>query len=185
MKIKLDENLPAALAKRLRGLGHDVETVREEGLEGKKDDRIWISAQSEGRFLITQDLDLTLTPLLEPLQEQRIALHEGRHRVRIEDELHRRLGGFDFRACRTEVSSSSTAAAVSESIALNCSKKPGDQSDSCLNSLSRARTISRFRLILRARALRSTASRRGFGMWTLVAMTILVSILWSLQTWAR
>ena len=59
MKIKLDENLPAALATRLRGLGHDVETVREEGLEGKKDDRIWISAQSEGRFLITQDLDFS------------------------------------------------------------------------------------------------------------------------------
>lgn len=59
MKIKLDENLPMALATRLRGLGHDVETVREEGLEGKKDDRIWTSAQSEGRFLITQDLDFS------------------------------------------------------------------------------------------------------------------------------
>jgi len=32
MKIKLDENLPAQLAHNLRALGHDVETVPEEGL---------------------------------------------------------------------------------------------------------------------------------------------------------
>jgi predicted nuclease of predicted toxin-antitoxin system len=56
MKIKLDENLPGRLAARLAVLGHDVQTVREEGLEGHLDETIWEVAQSESRFLITQDL---------------------------------------------------------------------------------------------------------------------------------
>lgn len=59
MKIKLDENLPTALARELRGLGHDVHSVREEGLEGQMDGRIWQAAQGEDRFLITQDLDFS------------------------------------------------------------------------------------------------------------------------------
>lgn len=32
MKIKLDENMPVALAEQLRDLGHDVHTVPEESL---------------------------------------------------------------------------------------------------------------------------------------------------------
>ncbi len=59
MKIKLDENMPARLAKRLGLLGHQVQTVRDEGLEGRLDVTIWDAAQSEGRFLITQDLDFS------------------------------------------------------------------------------------------------------------------------------
>jgi predicted nuclease of predicted toxin-antitoxin system len=37
MKIKLDENLPACLAERLEGLGHDVATPADEGLSGAPD----------------------------------------------------------------------------------------------------------------------------------------------------
>lgn len=59
MKIKLDENLPAALAKELRNLGYDTHTVPDEGLAGYIDPDIWVAAQSEGRFLITQDLDFS------------------------------------------------------------------------------------------------------------------------------
>jgi len=59
LKIKLDENLPTRLARDLRVLAHDVETVREEGLEGRDDETIWEVSQSEGRFLITQDLDFS------------------------------------------------------------------------------------------------------------------------------
>ena len=59
MKIKLDENLPGRLAVRLGVLGHDVHTVRDEGLEGHLDETIWKAAQSDGRFLITQDLDFS------------------------------------------------------------------------------------------------------------------------------
>lgn len=59
MKIKLDENMPAALADSLRVLGHDVLTVPDEGLSGYADPDIWMAAQHEGRFLITQDLDFS------------------------------------------------------------------------------------------------------------------------------
>jgi predicted nuclease of predicted toxin-antitoxin system len=59
MKIKLNENLPARLATRLGLLGHQVQTVREEGMEGQLDATIWEVAQSEGRFLITQDMDFS------------------------------------------------------------------------------------------------------------------------------
>jgi predicted nuclease of predicted toxin-antitoxin system len=59
MKIKLDENMPAALADSLRELGHDVHTVPDEGLAGYSDPDIWAAAQREERLLITQDLDFS------------------------------------------------------------------------------------------------------------------------------
>ena len=59
MKIKLDENMPTALADGLRNLGHDVHTVPEEGLAGFIDPEIWAAAQREDRFLVTQDLDFS------------------------------------------------------------------------------------------------------------------------------
>ncbi|MBH0200333.1 MAG: DUF5615 family PIN-like protein [Nitrospira sp.] len=52
MKIKLDENLPAQLARALTALGHDTDTVPQEGLAGKPDPDIWAAAQTVGRFLI-------------------------------------------------------------------------------------------------------------------------------------
>ena len=59
MRIKLDEIIPARAVERLRSLGHDTDTVLEEGLGGRSDQDIWAAAQSEGRFLITQDLDFS------------------------------------------------------------------------------------------------------------------------------
>jgi len=58
MKIKLDENLPADLAPELTRVGHDVHTVPDERLGGRPDQDIFAAAQREGRFLVTQDLDL-------------------------------------------------------------------------------------------------------------------------------
>jgi predicted nuclease of predicted toxin-antitoxin system len=57
MKIKLDENMPVALAKLLRSSGHDAVTVPEEGLSGMDDPRLLEIAVSEGRLLITFDSD--------------------------------------------------------------------------------------------------------------------------------
>jgi predicted nuclease of predicted toxin-antitoxin system len=59
MKIKLDENLPRQLAILLKNLGHDVHTVHEERLIGSPDVEVWSAAQTESRFLITQDLDFS------------------------------------------------------------------------------------------------------------------------------
>lgn len=59
MRIKLDENIPARLARDLSDLGHDIETVVGEGLTGGDDGHIWQAVQRETRFLVTQDLDFS------------------------------------------------------------------------------------------------------------------------------
>lgn len=59
MKVKIDENIPLRLAAKLADLGHDVDTVASEGLEGRPDDELWQAVLREQRFLITQDLDFS------------------------------------------------------------------------------------------------------------------------------
>lgn len=59
MNIKLDENLPHQLVQLLSDLGHDVDTVRDESIAGRDDDAVWAATQTAGRFLVTQDLDLS------------------------------------------------------------------------------------------------------------------------------
>ena len=59
MRIKLDENLPARLAPLLGALGHNVDTVPQERLQGRDDPTIWLAAQNAKRFLVTQDLDFS------------------------------------------------------------------------------------------------------------------------------
>jgi predicted nuclease of predicted toxin-antitoxin system len=49
------ENLPAELVRLLTALGHDTDTVPQEGLAGRPDTDIWAAAQTAERFLITQD----------------------------------------------------------------------------------------------------------------------------------
>ena len=66
MKIKLDENLPAEISVALKTLGHDVQTVHEEGLAGAADSDIWEACQRERRFLLTQDLDFSSVKIFEP-----------------------------------------------------------------------------------------------------------------------
>lgn len=57
MKIKLDENLPTALTESLRAAGHDAMTVVDEALGGSHDPKVLLVAASEGRVLLTFDLD--------------------------------------------------------------------------------------------------------------------------------
>ncbi len=59
MRIKLDENMPHALVSALSRLGHDVDTVIDEGLAAARDHLVWDAAQQEKRLLITQDLDFS------------------------------------------------------------------------------------------------------------------------------
>ena len=59
MNIKLDENLPHQLVQLLTDLGHDVDTVPDEHVAGRDDDVVWATAQTAGRFLVTQDLDFS------------------------------------------------------------------------------------------------------------------------------
>lgn len=56
MKIKLDENLGSLrVATWLRMAGHDVATVREQGLTSMPDNQLIDICRSEGRCLITSD----------------------------------------------------------------------------------------------------------------------------------
>lgn len=59
MRIKLDENLPGSLVPVLTELGHDVDTVPAEGIAGRDDGVVWLAAQTDERFLVTQDLDFS------------------------------------------------------------------------------------------------------------------------------
>ena len=88
MKLKLDENIAGSAAGRLAALGHDVHTVREEGLTGCSDTQIWMAAQTEGRFLVTQDLDFS--------DERRFApgSHAGILLVRLPDAEQWRVSDF-------------------------------------------------------------------------------------------
>ena len=71
MKIKLDENLPARLVPLLVKLGHQVDTVSDEGLTGKPDSDVWHRVLLEDSFLITQDLDFSDNRQFQP------GLHPG------------------------------------------------------------------------------------------------------------
>ena len=57
MKLKIDENLPCECADILRGGGFDADTVADERLSGAEDSTIADHCRSEGRVLITLDLD--------------------------------------------------------------------------------------------------------------------------------
>ena len=55
MKIKLDENIPAAVANLLRVRGIDVHTVLEESLGGRSDPEVLAAATLGDRLLVTLD----------------------------------------------------------------------------------------------------------------------------------
>lgn len=56
MRVKLDENMPAAMTELLRQAGHDALTVAEEGLGGIADPRILQVAAADDRVLMTFEL---------------------------------------------------------------------------------------------------------------------------------
>jgi predicted nuclease of predicted toxin-antitoxin system len=57
MKFKLDENFGQRTQDIFKKAGHDIHTVREEGLAGASDNSIYTICRQEQRCLITLDLD--------------------------------------------------------------------------------------------------------------------------------
>jgi predicted nuclease of predicted toxin-antitoxin system len=57
VKFKTDENLPIEAAATLRELGFEAETVWDEDLSGADERLIAARARTEGRILVTLDLD--------------------------------------------------------------------------------------------------------------------------------
>jgi predicted nuclease of predicted toxin-antitoxin system len=85
VRIKLDENLPATLVGILSRLGHETDTVEDEGVNGKPDEIVWERAQMDGRFLITQDLDFSDIRKFAP------GTHHGILLIRMRDPSRRAL----------------------------------------------------------------------------------------------
>jgi predicted nuclease of predicted toxin-antitoxin system len=57
LKLKIDENLPAECAEILVQGGLQAETVADEGMTGADDPALAAASRSEGRILVTLDLD--------------------------------------------------------------------------------------------------------------------------------
>ena len=68
MKLKLDENLDEKLRERIGAAGHDVSTVRGQGLGGATDDALFAICRDEGRALVSLDLDFASVLRFPPEQ---------------------------------------------------------------------------------------------------------------------
>ncbi len=68
MKFKLDENLAETAGDMLRDVGHDVSSVTHQKLNGRPDTSIYQVCASEGRVLVTLDLDFS-NPLRFPTEQ--------------------------------------------------------------------------------------------------------------------
>jgi predicted nuclease of predicted toxin-antitoxin system len=66
VRIKVDENVGKSGVDLLRQAGHDVMTVREQGLAGRIDEVVFQACSSESRTLITLDRDFGQVPRFPP-----------------------------------------------------------------------------------------------------------------------
>ena len=74
MRLKLDENLGNLGAELLTQAGHEVATVFEEGLRSAEDRRVIEVCRTEGRSLVTLDLDFGNPLLFNPADYAGIAV---------------------------------------------------------------------------------------------------------------
>lgn len=74
MKFKLDENLGTRTQHIFRAAGHDVQTVRDEGLQGSSDQRLHEVSCAEQRCLVTLDLDFADVIRFPPSQTNGIVV---------------------------------------------------------------------------------------------------------------
>jgi predicted nuclease of predicted toxin-antitoxin system len=81
MLIELDENLGERGRQMFADAGHEVSTVKEQGLEGAEDGTVIDVCRAEGRCLVTLDLDFSNPFLFQPEQYAGIAVIRLPHRV--------------------------------------------------------------------------------------------------------
>ncbi len=92
MRFKTDENLHSDVAQYLRANGHDALTVWDQALRGTSDQNLAQVCQSEGRVLITLDLDFANIRAYPPQQYAgiivlRLASHSRSHVLRSATQL--------------------------------------------------------------------------------------------------
>jgi predicted nuclease of predicted toxin-antitoxin system len=76
VKLKLDENIGRRGLELLRAAGHDVMTVREQQLQGAKDDVLFAVCAGEARALVTLDHDFGQVLRFPPDRSAGIAILE-------------------------------------------------------------------------------------------------------------
>jgi predicted nuclease of predicted toxin-antitoxin system len=103
VRIKVDENVGSSGVAMLKQGGHDVMTVREQGLAGSADERVFQACVSEARTLITMDRDFGQVRRFPPKQAAGIVILElgGPTSLRL---LHARIGDFRSLATTRDVS---------------------------------------------------------------------------------
>lgn len=74
MKFKLDENFGTRTQQLFRAAGHDVQTVREEGLQGNPDQKLYEVCCHEQRCMVTLDLDFADVTRFPPQQAAGLAV---------------------------------------------------------------------------------------------------------------
>jgi len=74
MRIKIDENLGATLARIFREAGHDILTAREQGMSRAKDRDLIAACKNERRCLVTLDLDFANPLLFNPADYDGVAV---------------------------------------------------------------------------------------------------------------
>jgi predicted nuclease of predicted toxin-antitoxin system len=79
VRLKLDENLPEEARLAAASLGHEVDTVLEEGLEGTGDPEVLAAAVRDQRFLITLDRGFGDIRRYPPGSHPGIAVIRARH----------------------------------------------------------------------------------------------------------
>ena len=79
MKFKIDENLPAEAADILKSAGFDAHTVGDENLSGADDETVASTSRSEGRILVTLDLDFANIRAHPPGEHAGIVVFRVKH----------------------------------------------------------------------------------------------------------
>jgi predicted nuclease of predicted toxin-antitoxin system len=76
VNLKLDENIGRRGLELLSASGHDVMTVRDQGLRGISDERLFEICAAEGRALVTLDRDFGQVPRFPPERSAGIIILE-------------------------------------------------------------------------------------------------------------
>lgn len=77
VKLKLDENIGFRGLELLQAAGHDVMTVRQQGLGGATDESLFATCAAEGRALITLDHDFGQVTRFPPEQSAGVIILEA------------------------------------------------------------------------------------------------------------